>query len=178
MIALRRRIETDRLLLRPYKRSDLPFIPALIGDWEVTRWLSRAPYPYTDKDARDWLGISRRIRWWRRGLPYVVIRRADGAVMGGVGVSFDDNEVGYWLGQPFWGNGYATEAVKGISECAFSHYGLAHLWAGVMQGNDRSCRVLEKAGFEWKGMRRYRLRDGEGDVHHYRLERDSWSFAP
>jgi RimJ/RimL family protein N-acetyltransferase len=175
LIAIRRRIETRRLLLRPYARADLPFIPPLIGDWEVARWLSRAPYPYTDKDARDWLRISRRIRWWRRGLPYVMTRREDGAVMGGVGVSFDDNEVGYWLGQKFWGNGYATEAVVGISECAFSHYGLDHLWAGVMLANDRSCRVLEKAGFEWKGTRRYRLRDGEGDVHYYRLERDSWS---
>ncbi|MEN3974323.1 GNAT family N-acetyltransferase [Emcibacter sp. SYSU 3D8] len=175
MIPICRRIETERLVLRPYQRADLPFIPALIGDWDVARWLSRAPYPYTERDAKDWLGISRRIRWWRRGLPYVVIRREDGAVMGGVGVSFDDNETGYWLGQKYWGNGYATEAVRGISECVFSHFGLDYLWAGVMQGNERSCRVLEKAGFQWKGMRRYRLRDGEGDVHYYRREFEVWS---
>jgi len=178
LIGLSRRIETARLVLRPYGRADLPFIPALIGDWEVARWLSRAPYPYTDKDARDWLGLSRRIRFWRRGLPLVLVRREDGAVMGGVGVSFEDNEVGYWLGRPFWGNGYATEAVIGVIETSFSRHGLGHLWAGVMQGNARSCRVLEKAGFERKGLRRYRLRDGEGDVHYYRLDRDNWSQSP
>ena len=175
MIPVYRRIETARLILRPYKRADLPSIPPLIGDWEVARWLSRAPFPYTDQDARDWLGIARRIRWWRRGLPYVVTKREDGAVMGGVGLSFDDNEVGYWLGRCYWGNGFATEALKAISECAFSRYGLDHVWAGVMPGNDRSCRVLEKAGFGWQGTRRYRLRDGEGDVLYYRLERGEWS---
>ncbi len=175
MIPIYRRIETARLVLRPYKRADLPFIPALIGDWDVARWLSRAPFPYTDQDARDWLGISRRIRWWRLGLPYVVTRRDDGAVLGGIGVSFDDNEIGYWIGKPHWGQGYATEAVRGIAERVFTRYGLAHLWAGVMPGNDRSCRVLERAGFDWQGTRRYRLRDGEGDVLYYRLERSVWS---
>jgi RimJ/RimL family protein N-acetyltransferase len=169
-----RRIETARLVLRPYKRADLAFVPSLIGDWEVSRWLSRAPYPYTMQDARHWLSLSRRIRWWRRGLPYVITRRDDGAVMGGIGVSFDDNEIGYWLGQAYWRQGYATEAVKGISDYVFANFGLDHLWAGVMQGNERSCHVLEKAGFEWKGMRRYRLRDGEGDVLYYRREPDLW----
>ncbi|MEN3951059.1 GNAT family N-acetyltransferase [Iodidimonas sp. SYSU 1G8] len=175
MIPIYRPIETVRLVLRPYKRADLPFIPALIGDWDVARWLSRAPFPYTDQDARDWLGISRRIRWWRRGLPYVMTRRDDGAVLGGIGVSFDDNEIGYWMGKPYWGNGYATEAVRGITERVFNRYGLKYLWAGVMPGNDKSCRVLERAGFGWQGTRRYRLRDGEGDVLYYRLERDVWS---
>jgi 8-oxo-dGTP diphosphatase len=174
LIPIFRRVETARLVLRPYQRADLPAIPALIGDWEVARWLSRAPYPYTEQDARDWLGLSRRIRWWRRGLPYVMVRRDDGAVLGGVGLSLEDNEVGYWLGRAFWGNGYATEALRAITECGFSRYHLDHVWAGVMQGNARSCRVLEKAGFEQRGMRRYRLRDGEGDVLYYHLERSVW----
>jgi RimJ/RimL family protein N-acetyltransferase len=174
LIPIRRRIETARLLLRPYTRADLPFLPDLIGDWEVARWLSRSPFPYTPRDAVDWLRLSRRIRWLRQGLPYVIVRREDGAVLGGIGVSFEDNELGYWLGRSHWGRGYATEAVCGISDRAFSGYGLDHLWAGVMPGNERSCRVLEKAGFEWKGNRRYRLRHGEGDVMYYRRERGEW----
>ena len=102
-------------------------------------------------------------------------RRDDGTVLGGIGVSFDDNEIGYWMGKLHWGQGYATEAVRGITDRVFNRYGLTYLWAAVMPGNDKSCRVLERAGFGWQGTRRYRLREGEGDVLYYRLERDAWS---
>ena len=174
---LPRRIDTARLTLRPPQPSDTPFLPKLIGDWEVARWLGRAPYPYTENDARDWLKIARRVRLLRQGLPMQVVHREDGVLVGGVGVSFTDGEIGYWFGRDHWGKGYATEAVQAMTMYALEVRGMRRLWASVLPGNDASCHVLEKLGYRWCGMRPYRTREGERDLLHYRLNRWEWNGA-
>lgn len=175
-LRLPRRIETPRLLLRPPAKGDVPALPGLIGDWEVARWLSRVPHPYTEDDARDWLKIARRVRLFKQGLPMQVVRREDNLTIGGAGVSFADGEVGYWFGRTYWGHGYATEAVQAITRFAFEEYGMRRLWAAVFPGNEASCRVLEKLGFHWGGTRPYRTREGERDVLYYRL--NCWEWNP
>ncbi|MFN3232316.1 MAG: GNAT family N-acetyltransferase [Alphaproteobacteria bacterium] len=174
MILLPKRIDTPRLILRPYRRSDLPHLPALIGDWEVARWLARSPYPYTDKDARDWLWLSRRVRWLRRGLPLAIVRADDQRLIGGIGIGFSDGEIGYWLGHDYWGQGYATEAVARLTSFGLGEYGLPSLWAAILPENRASGRVLEKVGFHYAGKLDYRMRDGITEALLYRLSRDEW----
>jgi len=177
LIFLPRRVETDRLVLRRYRRADLQHLPPLIGDWEVARWLARSPYPYTDKDARDWLRLSRRIWWTRKGLPYAVTRAEDGKLLGGIGVSFDDGEVGYWLSRDIWGQGYGTEAVAAITGLALGRLGMDSVWAAVMPENAASRGVLAKVGYKFDGIHPYRMRDGEMEAYYYRLHRVDWSAA-
>ena len=172
---LPRRIDTPRLTLRPPEKKDVPVLPSLIGDWDVAQWLSRVPHPYTVDDARDWIRIARRVRLFKQGLPLQVVRREDGAVLGGVGVSFSDGEVGYWFGKEHWGQGYATEAVHAITAYAIEDRNMRRLWAAVFPGNEKSCNVLEKLGYRWSGTRPYRTREGERNVLYYRLNRWEWS---
>ncbi|WP_129713992.1 GNAT family N-acetyltransferase [Pedobacter sp. SYP-B3415] len=63
-------------------------------------------------------------------------------------------EIGYWLGQPFWGKGYATEAVRMLTEHAFSESGIQRIFAGVFSGNLASMRVLEKNSFVCEGIKK------------------------
>lgn len=174
MIGRTKRIETERLILRDFGRRDAKSLPALLNDWEVARWLARVPYPYDKRDAKDWVALARSIRRGGEGMPLAMVLRDSGELIGGVGVSFTGGEIGYWLGQTHWGHGYATEAVVGLTAYSFSDLGLPQLWAAVRPGNDTSCRVLEKAGFERAGTRAYQFRDGTIDALYYRLKRETW----
>lgn len=73
-------------------------------------------------------------------------------------------QIGYWLGEPHWGQGIATDAVRGFSDWAFEHFAhLVRLEAEVFEGNDGSVRVLEKAGFAFEGRQRMAI-EKMGDV--------------
>lgn len=151
MIGRAKRVETEHLILRDFGRRDAKFLPALLNDWEVAQWLARVPFPYDKKDAKEWVGLARSIRRRGEGMPLAIVLRDSGELIGGVGVSFPGGEIGYWLGQTYWGQGYGTEAVIGLTGYCFSERSLPQLWAAVRPGNDGSCRVLEKAGFERAG---------------------------
>lgn len=174
MIGSAKRVETDRLILRNFRRRDATSLPALLNDWDVARWLARVPYPYGKKDAKEWIRLTRLIRRRREGMPLAIVDRNGGALIGGVGISFQGGEIGYWLGQSHWGQGFGTEAVVGLRDHGFSELGLPQLWAAVRPGNDSSCNILEKAGFERAGTRAYQFRDGTIDALYYRLKRETW----
>ena len=112
----------------------------------------RFPYPYTARDARNWLDM-------------VVDQKPEtnfaidvaGEAVGGIGftpqndVGYRSAEIGYWLGEPFWGRGIATEALIAVTEYAFANFDLCRLYAHVFDWNGASSRVLEKAGYEFEG---------------------------
>lgn len=174
MIWSRDRIETERLILRRFKRRDVSRLPSLLDNWAVARWLARVPHPYGPADAKDWVKLSRSICRSGKGLPLAVIRRDRRDLIGGVGVSFAKGEIGYWLGEDYWGRGYATEAVGALTDRSFSHRSVPCLWAAVRPGNDGSCRVLEKVGFLREGTREYQFRDGKVQALNFVLERGIW----
>jgi ribosomal-protein-alanine N-acetyltransferase len=80
--------------------------------------------------------------------------------VGGVGFAIQEDvfrrsaEIGYWLGEEFWGRGIATEAVRAVTEHAFAHHDLCRIYAGVFEWNPVSMRVLEKAGYAYEGRMR------------------------
>ena len=112
----------------------------------------RFPYPYTARDARNWLDM-------------VVDQKPEsnfaidiaGEAVGGIGftpqydVGRRSAEIGYWLGEQFWGRGIATEALIAVTEYAFANFDLCRLYAHVFDWNGPSARVLEKAGYEFEG---------------------------
>ncbi|MGC3940622.1 GNAT family N-acetyltransferase [Roseobacter sp. EG26] len=129
-------IHTDRLLLRPYEMADADAITALIGQWDVARWLPRVPHPYLAGDAEAF--ISRHLED-----PDALAITHDGAFIGGCAIH---DELGYWLGVPFWGQGFATEAATGLVD---GHMARGHreLMSGHQLGNAASRHVLDKLGF-------------------------------
>ena len=110
------------------------------------------PYPYTLKHAEEW------VRFALSQVPETNFAIASSSeVIGGIGLRLGEDvyrhtaEIGYWLGEPFWGKGIATGAVLAMTEHAFACFDLQRIEAHVYEWNPASARVLEKAGYIWEG---------------------------
>ena len=161
---------TTRLFLRPAWPEDWEAVFGGIADEGVVRNLARAPWPYSPEDARAF--VSRGQDQHRPN--FLLIRPEDGRAIGcaGLGDHGGEAELGYWLARPFWGQGYATEAGRGVIEIA-RLLGVRRVCAGHFVDNPASGRVLRKLGFVPTGQTRPRLscaRGCEVPAHEYVLD--------
>ena len=142
------RLESERLLLRPPEPRDVPAIVTWIGDWDVAKNLSKCPHPYGEEDAQEFLLRCAEGRAKGSDFGFAITRTADGRYLGQIGLHLKDGtfEIGYWLGKPFWGFGYASEAARRIALFAFRDLKADFVWAGWFHDNPASGRVLEKLG--------------------------------
>jgi RimJ/RimL family protein N-acetyltransferase len=175
--AIARRIpvlKTDRLVLRALCQRDVPVIVQLAGDRRVAENTARIPHPYTAADAEGLLASIN-----QKGSETVFALELDGALIGmsGLDPRTDGAELGYWLGVPFWGCGYATEAVRAVIDYAFSELGHELLQSGARVSNPASRRVLEKCGFQWTGVQLCRIRaiNSAAPIDRFRLDRRLWA---
>ena len=140
-------LETGRLLLRPPRAADISHFVPLLKDFDVAKNLSRVPHPYTE-DAACAFVVSA-AHGWRSGedLAFGILRKSPGAFIGICGVHPARGwEFGYWLGKPYWGKGYATEAAERLVAFAFDRLDAPQLRAGWFHDNPASGRVLAKLG--------------------------------
>ena len=147
------KIETPRLILRAPMRGDVPAIVKLADNRNIAEKLSRLPSPYTRADAIAFVEIYAQRPDER---PFAITTHA-GEFLGVVGFSYamgQHPELGYWLGEPHWGKGIMTEAVKALLETAFATGLYPVVRARALRTNAQSINVLEKAGFRnvGKGM--------------------------
>jgi RimJ/RimL family protein N-acetyltransferase len=164
-------IETARLVLRAPREADAKAIKSLINDRRVAENMASIPHPYTLKDARTFIEAA-------KGKPLFVITLSDGKLIGGCGGTYrsDHPELGYWLGAPHWGNGYATEAARALVDYCFGELGYDELLAGARVANPASRRVLEKCGFQWTGVKLQRVvaLNSSAPSDRFRLDRRLW----
>jgi RimJ/RimL family protein N-acetyltransferase len=135
-----------RLILRTLLEDDaVHFARLLSGDSQSTRMMATLPDPCNEPSARLW--IKRRLA--AGGHPFAILRAADGLFLGVIGCAGppDAMRIGYWIGRPYWGRGYATEALRRMIEFARA-LGARKLEAETFTNNAASARVLGKAGFE------------------------------
>ncbi len=153
---------TERLLLRPLVDADAAALVAGLGDFEVARWLSRVPLPYTMDEARRFLAWEKSER--QHGEDRVVVIDAGGLV-GIVSLRGRGPEpvLGYWLARRHWGLGYMTEAVGAVVAAAFEDPALETIHSGVFEGNVRSLAIQTRFGF---------VISGRSQVHNLALGRD------
>lgn len=148
-------LETPRLVLRPYSEADLPALIRLAGAREVAITTLRIPHPYTEENAREYLAICQAESASGPVTRFAITLRADGQFCGGAGLRLDPAhrhaELGYWLGVPFWGQGYATEAARAMLAYGFDTLALHRIYASHFAGNDASGRVLRKIGMKYEG---------------------------
>ena len=138
-------LESERVILRPPRPSDVAAMTVWLGDYDVARMLARVPFPYSEGDAEEFVA---------QALPhrFVIQRKQDGLFMGMIGLhTEDDYEFGYWLGRPFWGRGYATEAAQRLVSHAFESLGRSAVHAGWFHDNPASGHVLAKLGARHNG---------------------------
>jgi RimJ/RimL family protein N-acetyltransferase len=167
-------LKTERLVLRGPARGDLANIVALAGDRRVAQNTARIPHPYSVADAEGFIASANQ----KRG-EAVFTLELDGALIGicGVDLRQDGAELGYWLGVPFWGHGYATEAARAVIDYAFAELGHDALQSGARVSNPASRRVLEKCGFQWTGVQLCRIRaiNSAAPIDRFRLDRGLWA---
>ena len=140
-------IQTKRLILKKLGSADKERLILLIGDFRVSESLSNVPYPYTDDDADYWLKI---VSSSELNLSIFL----EGELIGGIGLTPEDDdfcELGYWLGVDYWGEGYATEACRGLLHYAKTNTSYKKFKANVYTGNIVSTKALEKIGFNQVG---------------------------
>ena len=142
--------------LRPWSFADAPALVEYANDPRIAENLRDTfPYPYTQQDAEFYLCL---MADQQRDLHLAF--EVDGVAVGSVGVHFKTDvrrrsaEIGYWLGQPYWGRGLATAAVQQVAAYVFAHFDVCRLYAVVFETNKASARVLEKAGFELEAVLR------------------------
>ncbi len=151
---MRDTIETQRLTLRPFSANDVAPVVALCGDWDVARMLARVPHPYKHADAVEWIETIPARRDAGTDFVFAITNARDG-VMGAIGIDLRDGEdaftLGYWLGKPFWRQGYATEAGGAVLAHATEDLGVARFRSEHFVGNEVSGRVLQRLGFGYTG---------------------------
>ena len=146
-------LETERLTLRLPGEADAASIERLIGDWDVAQMLGRVPYPYPEGGALDWIAELRPKVAAGEALNLVLIEKArpETGAIGSVGLDtregWEQLELGYWLGKPYWGRGYMTEAAKALVDHAFGAMDLDRIGSGHLPENLASRSVLTKLGF-------------------------------
>lgn len=167
-------LETRRLVLRAPRLEDAKTVAALANDRRIAENTARIPYPYDVADAEAFISSLR-----AGGEAMFLITLLNHSVIGACGIMLQEEtpELGYWLGVPYWGNGYATEAVHAVVDYAFTDLGYEALQAGARVTNPASRRVLEKCGFQWTGVGLYRIRaiSSSAPIDRFRLERGIWS---
>ena len=147
-------IETDRLRMRLLRDGDLGDLVSLINNWEVARWVSSVPHPYTDVDGREWVTRVQQHHATGRPRRFAIALKETDRLIGGVGLdgsTGDDSEepaLGYWLGEPHWGNGYAREAVAAIIDYGFLTLGIETIRAYTDPSNLASQKVLLRCGLK------------------------------
>jgi len=151
-------------IVRSWTNDDLAPLVKYADNRKI--WLNlrdRFPHPYTRRDGRDFIQLARSQR------PETMFAiEVEGEAAGGIGfvpnsdVERVSAEIGYWLGEPFWGRGIVTEALVAITSVAIETHHLTRIYALPYARNVASCRVLEKAGFTLEArLRRSAIKDGE-----------------
>ncbi len=158
-------LETERLLLRPFVPADALRVQELCANPAIADTTLHIPYPYPAGLALEW--ISRHLANWEEGrsVTFAIVRRADSLLLGAISLGFDpaneSAEMGYWLGEPYWNHGYATEAARAVVEFGFTELRLNRIMARHFARNPASGRVMEKAGMKYEGCLRQQQKKGD-----------------
>jgi len=167
-------LETKRLTLRAPTLKDAKAVAVLANDRRIAENTARIPHPYKTADAENFIAGANKADG---ETVFLIVR--NGKIMGACGVAVADPnapELGYWLGVPYWGQGFATEALHAVIDFAFSEFEHSAVHAGARVTNPASRRVLEKCGFQWTGVGLYRINaiKSSAPIDRFRLERGIW----
>jgi RimJ/RimL family protein N-acetyltransferase len=169
-------IQTPRLLLRSFEEADIPGIVRLAGAREIAATTLRIPHPYCQADAENFLAFCQD----DRRAVFAIVLKNPGQLCGAIGLELDTAnlraELGYWIGVPFWGQGYATEAAAAAVQHGFETLKLNRIFASHFRQNAASGRVLQKIGMRHEGCHRGHVyKWGEFvDLEVYGVLRSEW----
>jgi ribosomal-protein-alanine N-acetyltransferase len=173
-------LKTSRLILRAFAPNDAPAVGVLANDIEIAANTENLPHPYTEELAVEWIASHQAQLIHDRRLNLAIVDRKTKVVMGAIGLEFNAShhhaEIGYWIGRPFWNNGFATEASLGLIRYGFNQANLHRIFSVVLKRNATSRRVMEKLGMTFEGcLREHHLKWGiYEDLEYYGITRSEW----
>ena len=172
-------LRTERLVLRRPEAGDVESLVLLADNRKVAEMLARMPNPYGEAEAKAFLAMASGSNEVIYVLTAAGQRPGDGGTLVGcAGLSVTDRglELGYWVGEPYWRMGYATEAAHALVDLAFRKTDINALHASCRVINPASRRVIHKCGFQYAGQGMLNsIVAGKVPVERYRLDRKTWA---
>ncbi|CDX42421.1 MAG: N-acetyltransferase [Mesorhizobium sp.] len=168
-------LATERLVMRAPRENDLEQLVTLADNRHVAEMLARMPHPYGEAEGRTFLAMAASRR---AGIVYALTLRDSDTFVGCAGLNTTDRglELGYWIGEPYWKRGYATEAAHALVDLAFQRTSIQVLHASTRVINPASRRVIHKCGFQYAGQGMLNsIVAGQVPVERYRLDRKTWN---
>lgn len=179
-------LTTNRLIIRPMYPLDSHSMAASANNPLVAKYMSLAfPHPYTLASANTWIEMN--LAKPQQDDFCICEKSSPEVVVGGIGlkpgtdISSHTAEVGYWIGEKYWGKGYTTECLDGFTKWCFSSESregtkITKLWGGVIGGNGASMRCFEKCGYVKEGiLKGHCEKHGEVyDMHLFGMTKTDW----
>lgn len=149
-------IRTKRLVLRLFEKSDATTVTKLCNNYNIYKNTLYLPYPYSIEDALSWIEHHLDNFIIDRSYEFAITDKESGQLYGAIALSnnhkFKHGEIAYWVGEEYWGNGYATEAAQAILHFAFDEKQYHRVFARFFRSNPASGRVMEKIGMKQEGI--------------------------
>lgn len=173
-------LETERLVLRAPRLEDVAAVAELANNRRIAEMTANLPFPYKPSDAHAFVETLAAVP---DAATFAIFLKGAGALAFAGMASFGRRppesapEIGYWIGEAFWGRGIATEAVRAVIDHAFSDTDQPLLLGSARVVNPASRRVLEKCGFQWTGvgLSRVRALGASVPVDRFQLDRRTWA---
>lgn len=154
-------LHTERLILRPFRLDDAPAVQRLAGDRAIASTTANIPHPYDDGLAEQW--ISTHAARYNAGecVNFAITLRESGELIGAIGLEINRDharaELGYWVGVPYWNQGYCTEAARAVVRYGFAGLRLNRIHAIHFSRNPASGKVMQKIGMRHEGKLRQHI---------------------
>jgi ribosomal-protein-alanine N-acetyltransferase len=157
---------TERLILRPFTLEDAPEVQRLAGDRDVAAGMGNMPHPYEDGMAEEWILAQQDGFEKGEQVNFAITSRDGGFLIGSIGLFMERQHqranLGYWVGKPYWNQGFCTESARAVLAYGFETLGLNRIQAGYFTSNPSSGRVMQKIGMGYEGcLRQYVNKWGE-----------------
>jgi RimJ/RimL family protein N-acetyltransferase len=172
--------KTERLILRLFELSDAKDVQRLAGEKAVAETTFNIPHPYEDGMAEEWISTHQSKFEAGELCNFAITLTQTGELIGAIGLIISSRhnhaELGYWVGVPYWNQGFCTEAAKAVLEYGFRDLELNRVHAHFLSYNPASGRVMSKIGMRHEGILRKHIRvaDQYEDIEIYGILADDW----
>ena len=154
-------LATDRLLLRPFKIEDASRVKELAGDRAIAETTANIPHPYKEGIAEAWILTHKEAFANEKSLTLAITMKSEKLLIGAISLDINKDhhyaELGYWIGKPYWNQGYCTESSREVISFGFNKLKLNRIQARHMTRNPASARVMVKSGIHQEGILRQSL---------------------
>ena len=174
-------IETERLTLRPFSISDANKVQELAGNFAVADTTWNVPHPYLDGLAEDWIQWHETQWKEKRWANFAIILDGSNELIWSISLYFVHSylaEIGYWVGEKYWNQWYATEAWKAIIQFWFEDLGLHKIYSTFIERNPASGKVMQKLGMkeEWYFKEHIQKWDKWENVYQYGILKEEYGY--